>query len=200
MARNVVQPIIRKKKKRGGDDGHHGGAWKIAYADFVTAMMAFFLLMWLINVTSPEQKTGIAEYFNPITVSQRTAGSGGVLDGTSVSQPGPLVSPSSQIAAIDPRLTFAPPNDNTSKSQATETTIDAKKPNQGEAKVTDQTVDQAIKEREKKQFEAVADKPRKSIQDLPELKGLLHNLIIDETPEGLRIQLVDRDDRPMFAR
>src|SRR5215470_14579005 len=90
MARNVVQPIIRKKKKRGGDDGHHGGAWKIAYADFVTAMMAFFLLMWLINVTSPEQKTGIAEYFNPITVSQRTAGSGGVLDGTSVSQPGPL--------------------------------------------------------------------------------------------------------------
>ena len=200
MARNVVQPIIRKKKKRGADDGHHGGAWKIAYADFVTAMMAFFLLMWLINVTSPEQKTGIAEYFNPITVSQRTAGSGGVLDGTSVSRPGPLTSPSSQIAAIDPRLTFAPPNDNTSKSQASETKVDTKHPDQGDAKVTDQTVDNAIKEREKKQFEAVADKLRKSIQDLPELKGLLDNLIIDETPEGLRIQLVDRDDRPMFAR
>jgi chemotaxis protein MotB len=192
MARNVVQPIIRKKKKRGGDDGHHGGAWKIAYADFVTAMMAFFLLMWLINVTSPEQKTGIAEYFNPITVSQRTAGSGGVLDGTSVSAPGPLVSPSSQIAAIDPRLTFAPPNDNTSKSQATETKPDTKKPNEAE-------VEKAIKEREQKQFEAVAEKLRKSVQDFPELKGLLDNLIIDETPEGLRIQLVDRDERPMFA-
>src|SRR5215510_5081035 len=195
MARHVVQPIIRKKKKRGGDDGHHGGAWKIAYADFVTAMMAFFLLMWLINVTSPEQKTGIAEYFNPITVSQRTAGSGGVLDGTSVSQPGPLVSPSSQIAAIDPRLTFAPPNDNTSKSQSTSN--DGK---QNGGQVTEQDVDKAIKEREQKQFEAVAEKLRKSIQDLPELKGLLDNLIIDETPEGLRIQLVDRDDRPMFAR
>jgi len=162
-------------------------------------MMAFFLLMWLINVTSPEQKTGIAEYFNPITVSQRTAGSGGVLDGTSVSAPGPLVSPSSRITAIDPRLTFAPPNDNTSKSQATETTVDTKHPDQADAKAADQAVDKAIKDREQKQFEAVAEKLRKSIQDLPELKGLLDNLIIDETPEGLRIQLVDRDERPMFA-
>jgi chemotaxis protein MotB len=194
MARNVVQPIIRKKKKRGGDDAHHGGAWKIAYADFVTAMMAFFLLMWLINVTSPEQKTGIAEYFNPITVSQRTAGSGGVLDGTSVSQPGPLTSASSQITAIDPRLTFAPPNDNTSKTKASDG--EAK---EGGGKVTDQEVAKAIKEREQKQFEAVAEKLRKSVADFPELKGLLDNLIIDETPEGLRIQLVDRDDRPMFA-
>ena len=48
MARKVVQPIIRRKKKRGGEEAHHGGAWKIAYADFVTAMMAFFLLMWLL--------------------------------------------------------------------------------------------------------------------------------------------------------
>src|SRR4029453_6573344 len=111
------------------------------------------------------------EYFNPITVSQRTAGSGGVLDGTSVSAPGPLVSPSSQIAAIDPRLTFAPPNDNTSKSQASETKPDTKQPN--EADMTQQAVEKAIKEREQKQFEAVAEKLRKSIQDLPELKGLL---------------------------
>ena len=187
------QPIIVKKIKKAAHVSH-GGAWKIAYADFVTAMMAFFLLMWLINVTSPEQKTGIAEYFNPITVSQRTAGSGGVLDGTSVSQPGPLTSASSQITAIDPRLTFAPPNDNTSKSQANQN--DGK---QSGGKVTDEDVEKAIKEREQKQFEAVADKLRKSVADFPELKGLLDNLIIDETPEGLRIQLVDRDDRPMFA-
>jgi chemotaxis protein MotB len=156
--------------------------------------MAFFLLMWLINVTSPEQKTGIAEYFNPITVSQRTAGSGGVLDGTSVSAPGPLTSPTSQIAAIDPRLTFAPPNDNTSKSQANDT--DGK---QSGGQLSDEDVEKAIREREQKQFEAVAEKLRKSVEALPELKGLLDNLIIDETPEGLRIQLVDRDERPMFA-
>ena len=190
MARNVVQPIIRKKKKRGGDDGHHGGAWKIAYADFVTAMMAFFLLMWLINVTSPEQKTGIAEYFNPITVSQRTAGSGGVLDGTTVSDPGPLTSPNAQITAIDTRLTFAPRNDNTTKSAATDG--DGK---QTGGQAAEQDVDKTLKEREEKQFEAVAEKLRKSIQNFPDLKGLLDSVIIDETPEGLRIQLMDEAPR-----
>ena len=66
MADNKKQIIIIKKKKHGGHGGHHGGAWKVAYADFVTAMMAFFLLMWLINTTSPEQKRGIADYFAPL--------------------------------------------------------------------------------------------------------------------------------------
>ena len=58
-------PIVIKKIKKISGGGHHGGAWKVAYADFVTAMMAFFLLMWLINTTSPEQKRGIADFFAP---------------------------------------------------------------------------------------------------------------------------------------
>ena len=74
-------PIIIKKVKKGGHDGHHGGAWKVAYADFVTAMMAFFLLMWLINTTTPEQKRGIADYFAPQSIAQTVSGSGGVLGG-----------------------------------------------------------------------------------------------------------------------
>ena len=57
--------VIIKRIKKGGHRAHHGGAWKVAYADFVTAMMAFFLLMWLINTTTPEQKRGIADYFAP---------------------------------------------------------------------------------------------------------------------------------------
>ena len=81
-----VQPIVIKRIKKGGH-GHHGGAWKVAYADFVTAMMAFFLLMWLINTTDPEQKRGIAEYFAPASVSQTTSGSGGILGGISSGQP-----------------------------------------------------------------------------------------------------------------
>src|SRR5438128_12345831 len=99
--------VVIKRIKKSGHAGHHGGAWKVAYADFVTAMMAFFLLMWLINVTSPEQKTGIAEYFNPITVSQTTAGSGGVLDGASISAPGPLSSPTSEMR-METSLQLAP--------------------------------------------------------------------------------------------
>src|SRR5215475_4314460 len=190
MARHVVQPIIRKKKKRGGDDGHHGGAWKIAYADFVTAMMAFFLLMWLINVTSPEQKTGIAEYFNPITVSQTTAGSGGVLDGASISPPGPLTSPTSEMR-MQASLQLAPRSEAQSK-----TDVSSDKTN---TNVNNNDLDKLVKEREQKQFKEVEEKLRKSIEAFPDLKALMDNLIIDQTQEGLRIQLVDRDDRPMFA-
>src|SRR5687768_11045364 len=81
-------PIIIKRIKKRGGDAHHGGAWKVAYADFVTAMMAFFLLMWLINTTSPEQKKGIADYFAPASVSQTTSGSGGILGGTALGDDG----------------------------------------------------------------------------------------------------------------
>jgi chemotaxis protein MotB len=71
-----LQPIIVKKIKKGGH-GHHGGAWKIAYADFVTAMMAFFLLMWLLGSTTEGDKKGIADYFSsPLKVSLLSHGSG----------------------------------------------------------------------------------------------------------------------------
>src|SRR3569833_4365306 len=75
------QPFVIKKVKK-AEHAHHGGAWKIAYADFVTAMMAFFLLLWLMSMTTPEQKKGIADYFAPPNVSQTTSGAGGVLGGT----------------------------------------------------------------------------------------------------------------------
>lgn len=78
-------PIIIKRKKVSGGDGHHGGAWKVAYADFVTAMMAFFLLMWLLNSTTEQQRDGIADYFSPTIPIHRMAGGGsGVGGGDSV--------------------------------------------------------------------------------------------------------------------
>lgn len=80
-----VQPIIIKRKKVVQGDGHHGGAWKVAYADFVTAMMAFFLLMWLLNATTEEQRKGIADYFNPtIPVSRISGGGSDGLNGSSM--------------------------------------------------------------------------------------------------------------------
>src|SRR3978361_2192514 len=82
------QPVFIKRVKKVVAGGHHGGAWKVAYADFVTAMMAFFLLMWLINTTSPEQKRGIADYFAPASVSETTSGSGGILSGTALGDDG----------------------------------------------------------------------------------------------------------------
>ncbi|MEM6466635.1 MAG: flagellar motor protein MotB [Pseudomonadota bacterium] len=78
------QPIIVKRKKVVAGDGHHGGAWKVAYADFVTAMMAFFLLMWLLNATTEEQRKGLADYFKPTIPVHRTSGGGdGPLGGDS---------------------------------------------------------------------------------------------------------------------
>ncbi|WP_419904143.1 flagellar motor protein MotB [Kiloniella sp.] len=90
------QIIIKRIKKAG--HAAHGGAWKVAYADFVTAMMAFFLLMWLLNATTEEQKTGIADYFAPSSnISKSTSGSDGLLGGRSISQKGALVSEFSSI-------------------------------------------------------------------------------------------------------
>ncbi|PQA86436.1 flagellar motor protein MotB [Hyphococcus luteus] len=78
-------PIIIKKKKVIAGGGHHGGAWKVAYADFVTAMMAFFLLMWLLNATTEDQRKGLADYFNPsIPISRISGGGNGALNGESV--------------------------------------------------------------------------------------------------------------------
>ncbi len=73
---NEAQPIIIKKKRISGGEGHHGGAWKVAYADFVTAMMAFFMLMWLLNATTEQQRKGIADYFSPTIPIARISGGG----------------------------------------------------------------------------------------------------------------------------
>ncbi len=83
-AQGNARPIIKRKKiVQGG--GHHGGAWKVAYADFVTAMMAFFMLMWLLGATTEKQRKGIADYFNPTVTVNRTSGGGaGVFGGDSV--------------------------------------------------------------------------------------------------------------------
>jgi chemotaxis protein MotB len=78
-------PVIIKRKKVVGGGGHHGGAWKVAYADFVTAMMAFFLLMWLLNATTEKQRKGISDYFNPtIPVNRISGGGDGAFGGDSV--------------------------------------------------------------------------------------------------------------------
>ena len=78
-------PIVIKRKKVIAGGGHHGGAWKVAYADFVTAMMAFFMLMWLLNATTEKQRKGLADYFDPtITVSRVSGGGTGMFGGDSV--------------------------------------------------------------------------------------------------------------------
>ena len=92
MATNINDLIFIKRVKKAHHDEGHGGAWKIAYADFVTAMMAFFLLMWLLNSTTETQRAGISNYFAPASVSQEMSGAGGVLGGRTIDSPGASVS------------------------------------------------------------------------------------------------------------
>jgi chemotaxis protein MotB len=101
VAEKAVQPIIKKIKKVTGH-GAHGGVWKLAYADFVTAMMAFFLLMWLLNVTSEEMKSGLAQYFSPEAVSTSSNGSGDVFFGLTISVDQPMEAQSIGTAVIIP--------------------------------------------------------------------------------------------------
>ena len=182
------QPIIIKKIKKGGGHGHHGGAWKVAYADFVTAMMAFFLLMWLINTTSPEQKRGIADYFAPASVSQTMSGAGGILGGSALGADGSKSAGSSDIIEE-----LAPssqnPNDGDSKDGSK-----GKTPEEAAAAA----MADAQAKREEAAFASAAQSLRQALQAMPELAELSKNIIIDETPEGLRIQLVDQEGRSMF--
>ena len=187
------QPIVIKKVKKVSGGGHHGGAWKVAYADFVTAMMAFFLLMWLINTTSPEQKRGIADYFAPAAVSSSTSGSGGVLAGTAISTEGARSQGSKsiieQLSPDTPRTISKQPQEIVDKTKAIQlVNLD----------VTEDALSQAKAIRERAQFERAEQSLRQAIEDLPELAELSKHLIIDITDEGMRIQLVDQEGRSMF--
>ena len=180
-------PIIIKKVKKSGHEGHHGGAWKVAYADFVTAMMAFFLLLWLINVTSPDQKRGIADYFAPSAASRSdSSGAGGVLGGRSLTAQGSLTSGSVPTAVT----TLSPPQPNALGKDAqsgTESSARGDRDARGQAA-----------EREERRFGQAARELRQALTEAPDLAQLANQVIIDKTPEGLRIQLIDQEGRSMF--
>jgi len=179
-------PILIKKVKKGGGHGHHGGAWKVAYADFVTAMMAFFLLMWLINATSPQQKKGIADYFAPASVSETTSGSGGILAGTALGDKG---AQSAGSEAVMRQLAPAAPTDTDQTGQSSKS---------GAPATTEAAIKQAQGRVEAEEFASASESLRQAMQDLPELAELSKQVIVDPTPEGLRIQLVDQEGRSMF--
>ncbi len=180
-------PVIIKRIKKGGHGGHHGGAWKVAYADFVTAMMAFFLLMWLINTTTPEQKRGIADYFAPQSIAQTVSGSGGVLGGKVMGEDSAHAGGAQSVMQKQ-----SPPSPNSTKAMASGST-------QGGAGGTGESAS-ASSSAQDGEFAHAAEAIRQSVQDNPDLANLSHQLILEQTPQGMRIQLVDQDGRPMFQQ
>ena len=180
-------PIIIKKINKGGH-GHHGGAWKIAYADFVTAMMAFFLLLWLLNSVTQEQLEGISNYFAPVTASMSTSGSGDILGGKTITEEGAAQNTTSRDSVT---VDLPPPKAGTGGEDNSENTKESKSPDEAEA-------EELLKKREEKQFEDAKEQLEATLESIPQLKAMKDSLLIDNTPEGLRIQLVDKDGLSMF--
>jgi len=173
MAGEEERPIIIKKVKKGGH-GHHGGAWKVAYADFVTAMMAFFLLLWLLAATDEDVKKGIADYFTP-TIGVKGALGIGVEGGLS------------------------PSEDGTSRAELFKPGIIAAAPDTGTKQDIPQPVEQQFDgEQEEREMEVLGYEIKKALSRHEGLGRFRENLMIEQTEEGLKIQLIDKDDQSMF--
>jgi chemotaxis protein MotB len=183
-----ARPIyVKRVKKVAG--GHHGGAWKVAYADFVTAMMAFFMVMWLITAVSKEQRAAIFDYFkNPSMEPGKSVK-------PAPGQMGPGGASSSPInmgGGLDAPKTSLQKTDKIGATVMTETAkpIDLKTEEQKAAEV--------LKEVEKKQLDALMQDLKEAIAKSQALEPFKDQLLLDITPEGLRIQIVDAQNRPMF--
>ncbi len=169
MAEDSEKPIIIKRINVAGH-GHHGGAWKVAYADFVTAMMAFFLLLWLLSTTSEGQKDAIADYFTPTV---------GVKDSEGIGFKGGEI----------------PVDEGIRKSDLMPIGIIQGAPPVGELAKDPVQVEREYQE-DTEELEKTKAELEKMLQN--QLGEFEQNLLIDMTPEGLRIQLIDQDKRPMF--
>jgi len=169
------RPIIVKKIIAEGHGGHHGGAWKVAYADFVTAMMAFFLLMWLLGATTEKQRKGLADYFTPtlVTMKEGSAGATGLLGGDSFTGKDnyPTTGGQGNLAITIPR----------------------------DATGTADRGGRDMKNKDRAQFEQMKKQLEQRMNASAELKKMMKNVRFTETREGLRIDLIDQADFSMFA-
>ena len=185
---DLEQQVIVKKVKV-NMEGAHGSAGKVAYADFVTAMMAFFLLLWLLNASEQEVLDGLSNYFTPTTLtSSSPSGSGNVFGGSTPNDPGPSDSKIAQAA-----------NATGGTSQG-----DLNAQDQGSGAKDEEstgTVGEVNSEDEENRFNVARRNLETQINELPpELEALKDTIKIDVTDEGLRIQLIDNNNEAIFKR
>jgi chemotaxis protein MotB len=184
------QIIIKRVKKVAG--GHHGGAWKVAYADFVTAMMAFFLLLWLLNAVTEEQLTGISNYFAPTMASKSSSGAGGLLGGQVIGE-GAQSSNQSSPSLVQhlPPSSVGPGGEDLTGAQENP----SEKDKEG---MTEQEFKQALAAREQQKFDKAKEVLEQAVRGIPELKQFQGSMLVDNTPEGLRVQITDQEGLAMF--
>ncbi|OEC60068.1 MULTISPECIES: flagellar motor protein MotB [Pseudomonas] len=176
------QPIIVKRVKKSAA-GHHGGAWKIAFADFATAMMAFFLVMWLMSSATPEQKKAISGYFqDPIGFTE--SASPYVIDLGGTPTPAP-------DRTLNPELKDAP--------DAQEQSVDSSSNEEIQARQVDPAQAQNLAEQvERERLELLLQELQNKVEENPELRKFKDQILFEITQDGLRIQIMDAANRPMF--
>lgn len=171
MMEKGAQSIIVVRKKKGHGHGHHGGSWKVAFADFMTAMMAFFLLMWVLETTTKEEQLAIAGYFND-PGSKYIIGPGGADAGVINLQPEPREADPIEAPQVEAPLT--------------------------ETQLTEENLRRQLEQAELEQLETLKEQLETEI-NLDSVFALLkEQILIDFTALGLRIQIVDKEQRPMF--
>jgi chemotaxis protein MotB len=178
----AVRPIIIVKRRKSGAAGHHGGAWKVAYADFVTAMMAFFLVMWLVAAVTKEQRAAIFEYFKNPSMEEGKS----VKAAPGVNGPGGASTSLINLGgAMDaPKAALRKETGLSAGSQTQPTDVEMAKRIAAAA--------------ERRQLESLMAELRHAIDTSVALRAFKDQLLLDITPEGLRIQIVDAQNRPMF--
>ena len=198
------RPIIVVKRHKRRSHAHHGGAWKVAYADFVTAMMAFFLVMWLVTAVSKDQRAAIFDYFkNPSMEPGKSAkpapgqmGPGGAST-SPIDLHGGLDSMRSQVTPIHEIGATEAAKPQTLEKPA-QSGADAQPVTEDEKKKIEQLTLQAQQEAEHRKLESLMEELRKAVDKSQALEPYKDQLLLDITPEGVRIQIVDAQNRPMF--
>lgn len=185
-----LRPIIKKVKKVSGG-GHHGGAWKVAYADFTTAMMAFFMLLWLLNVAPPETLAGLADYFSPTTAAVSGRSGQEAINPTTSDSSG--MNPSPIVAISEP----GPPQSGPTSGDSTG--ADAEGKGDPEA-LSAEDIANRIRNQQDQAFEQMQEQLRLAIQQSPTLSDMKDQLIMEITEDGMKIQLIDKDRRAMFRQ
>lgn len=186
-------PIIIKRIKKGGH-GHHGGQWKVAYADFVTAMMAFFLLLWLLSVTTQDQRKAVADYFTP-TIGIKDSKGIGIQGGKS---PGPkgnsvnnLTAPGLVVGQVQQGPVAKEPNDATKDDPNAESTSKADEDKKDDADNQDN--------QDSQQFKLAEEEIKQALESDPEMQKFRNSVQVEDTQEGLKINLIDDPKKPMFS-
>ena len=193
--------IVIKRIKKGGH-GHHGGAWKVAYADFVTAMMAFFLLLWLLSTTTPEQRLGIAEYFTP-TVGMKDAKGIGFQGGLTPNEPGTSKSALSQPGLVVGQVQQGPIPQDPTPVQELAPTQESSAESDGMAMESappkpDESKSESEKEGSDAELKQVKEEILSAFENQLDLQRFKNNILVTVTPEGLKIDLMDDEKKTLF--